>query len=248
MDIRNKLVLVTGGSRGLGEAIAVAFANEGCHVLITYHVARDKANSVVEKIRKLGVKSDAFQVDIGNKNSVMELQRQVKQKYGDIDVLVNNAGAILRPAEWNLMPDDLLDKTIDLNLKGPLFCMQMFVPGMIEKKFGRIINFTTTYAIHGAAGVLAYTAAKAGVMTITTAMAKELAIHGITVNAIAPGNFDTEMTTSAGQGVVDWVISTTPVGRLGKPYEVGEAAVYLTKSEFITGHILVLDGGQILNI
>ena len=248
MNIENKQVLVTGGGRGLGKAIALAFAKKGCRVLITYHQAKDKADAVVAEIKGLGAKAAAYQVDVSNKNSLIALQRQVSNKHGNIDILVNNAGVILRPSEWNLIPDDLLDKTIDVNLKGPLFCMQMFVPGMIENKFGRIINLTTTYAFNGASGVMAYTAAKAGVITITTAMAKELAPYGITVNAIAPGNFDTEMTTSAGKEVIDWVISTTALKRLGNPFEVGEAAIYLAESDFITGHVLVLDGGQILNI
>lgn len=248
MNISGKLVLVTGASRGLGEATAIAFADKGCDVLITYLKQKDKALSVVSTLKQHGVNSEAFQADIASKTSVRELYAQIQSRFGDVDILVNNAGAILRPSDWSSIPDDVLDKTIDLNLKGPLYCMQMFVPGMINKRFGRIINLTTSYSFNGAAGVLAYTAAKAGVMTMTTAMAKELAVHGITVNAIAPGNFDTEMTRSAGEAVVDWVISTTPLGRLGKPSEIGEAAIYLAESDFITGHVLVLDGGQILSI
>lgn len=248
MDISGKIALVTGSSRGLGRTIALALAESGAHVLINYYKSRDKAEEVVDLIRKMGRTSEAFRADVTNSEAVGELAHSVLDKYRQVDILINNAGAIIRPGVWDILKNEQLDQTININLKSTMLCLQEFVPSMIENKLGRIVNITTTYAITGAAPILAYTASKAGIITITYAMARELGKHGITVNAVAPGNFDTDMTAQAGDAVNQWAISTTPLGRLGHPHEVGEAVVFLVRADFITGHVLVVDGGQLLNM
>jgi 3-oxoacyl-[acyl-carrier protein] reductase len=172
----------------------------------------------------------------------------VEKTLGAIDILVNNAGVIVRPGAWDALKGTDLARTIDVNLKGAIHCIQRVTPGMITRNRGRIINLSTTYAATGPAPVLAYTAAKAGINTVTYGMARELGKHGITVNAVAPGNIDTDMTRAAGESATQWAISTTPLGRLGTPQEVAEAVVFLARAEFITGHILAVDGGQLLNM
>lgn len=247
-NLAKKVAFVTGASRGLGRATAIALAKAGADVLVGYYQSQDKAREVVELIRMIGRKSEAIQVDISDAKQVKNAATYIFRKYERVDILVNNAGVIIRPGDWRSLRGEALDRTIGVNLKGTIYCIQEFAPKMIENGWGRIINFTSTYAITGAAAVLAYTAAKAGVISITYAMARELGPHGITVNAIAPGNFDTDMARGAGEAVNKWAISTTPLGRLGKPEEIGEAVVFLVNAEFITGHILVVDGGHILNM
>jgi 3-oxoacyl-[acyl-carrier protein] reductase len=228
--------------------MAVAFASNGVQVAVNYLRSEDKANQVVEVIRNMGVHAKAFQADVSSHVDVKRLRKEVVDEFGHVDILVNNAGAIVRPAAWDQISPEDIDETLDVNLKGTIYSIQEFASIMMEQQSGRIINLTTTYALTGSAAVLAYVAAKAGVISVTYAMAKELGSSGITVNAIAPGNFDTDMTDSASDAVKKWVIETTPLGRFGQPEEIGSAAVYLAKSDFITGHVLVVDGGQLLNI
>lgn len=248
MDIKGKVAVVTGSSRGLGRATALALAKEGANVVINYLEQHGRAEEVVKAIQDMGNKSMAIQADVSKREDVNKMSKIVMENFGHIDILVNNAGIIARPADWQNISDEDLDHTLGVHLKGTINCIQAFAPSMIKNQAGRIINITTNYAITGAAAVIGYTAAKAGIISLTYGMAKELGAKGITVNAIAPGNFDTDMTQSAGQATIDWAVSTTPLGRLGRPEEIGEAVIYLVKSDFITGHILVVDGGQLLNI
>jgi NAD(P)-dependent dehydrogenase (short-subunit alcohol dehydrogenase family) len=162
--------------------------------------------------------------------------------------LVNNAGDILRPGAWDEQSDEDLERTIYMHLVGPIRLIRGLAPKMAEDGYGRIINIASTYGITGAAAVLSYTAAKAGLISVTYSMARELGSSGITVNAIAPGNFDTAMTESAGPDMKEWAISTTPLARLGEPSEVAHAMRYLLDAEFVTGTVLVVDGGQLLNV
>lgn len=248
MDIKGKVALITGSSRGLGRAAAIALSKEGASVVVNYLEQKDKANEVVKLIQGMGNKAVAIQADVSKSEDIARMSKQVFEEFGDVDILINNAGIIARPADWLNITDEDLDHTIGVHVKGTINCTKAFAPAMIKNKAGRIINITSTYAITGASAVVGYTAAKAGIISLTYGMAKELGGKGITVNAIAPGNFDTDMTQSAGQATIDWAVSTTPLGRLGKPEEIGDAVVYLVKSDFITGHVLVVDGGQLLNI
>jgi 3-oxoacyl-[acyl-carrier protein] reductase len=248
MDLNNKLALVTGSSRGLGRATALALAREGANVLINYLSRADKATEVVSAIREMGRESEAFRADVSDSRSVFQMADSIWAKYGSLDILVNNAGTIIRPGNWDVLEGAELGRTIDINLKGAIYCLQAFVPKMKEQQSGRIINVTSTYAITGATAVMAYTCAKAGIISLTYAMARELGQFGITVNAVAPGNFDTDLAKTSGDAVNEWAISTTPLGRLGHPEEIGEAVVYLAKADFVTGHVLVVDGGQLLNM
>lgn len=178
----------------------------------------------------------------------MELRGEILQHFGEVEILVNNAGAIIRPGDWDSQSEDDIRRTIDINLLSVILATRTFAPAMVERGCGRIVNLTSTYSFNGAAPVLAYTAAKAGVNAVTTGMASELGARGVLVNAVAPGNVNTTMTKSGGQELLDWTISTTPVGRLAEPIEIADAIAYLISSDYVCGHIFVIDGGQLLRI
>ena len=246
--LKGKVALVTGASRGLGAAIAIALAKDGCAVAVNYKERQQKAAQVVSQIEALGVRARAFCCDVTKAGEVTALRHAIEEWAGPVDVLVNNAGFIERPGDWLSLDPEGIKSTIDANLTSVLYTMKEFAPSMGERGFGRIVNITSTYALTGAASVLAYTAAKAAVIPITYAMARELGSKGVTVNAVAPGNIDTDMSTEAGPEFIQWVKDTAPLGRLGKPEEIGEAVSFLVKADYISGHVLVVDGGHLLNM
>ncbi len=241
MILKNKIAIVTGASRGIGRATAIALAKEGCKVVVNYYASKDKALEVEKEIKKY---SDCICVkcDVADSKQVYEMVSQTIKKFGCIDILVNNAGLIIQ-GNWNKLSEKDWQRMIDVNLKGKFNCIRAVAPYMMKQKSGRIINLTTTFAFTGAAPVVAYTTAKAGVVNLTKSFAKELAPYNITVNAVAPAVVDTDMTKSAGEKLIKQFIKETPLKRLGKPEEIAEAIVFLTKSDFITGHVLVVDGG-----
>jgi 3-oxoacyl-[acyl-carrier protein] reductase len=247
MNLAGKVALVTGSSRGIGRATALHMGQLGAKVAVTYSQSENAAEEVVAQLLETGVEAFAYQVDVADAHSVRQMTENVIADFGRIDILVNNAGAIYRPGDWDKMDECQIDRTLAVNLKGPLHCIQTVAPLMLKQRFGRIINITSTYAILGAAGVAAYAAAKAGVISLTKSFAKEFAPH-ITVNAVAPGNVDTQMTREAGDEVNNWAIRTTPLQRLAKPEEIAEAIIYLACADFVTAHILVIDGGQMSQI
>jgi len=246
MQLNGRTAVVTGGTRGLGAAMSERLANAGASVVVIYREQSDVAAKFVRDLPGPGTHS-AIQADLSDQASIERLAAELAQREA-ISVLVNNAGRILRPAEWSAASFAAATTTFAEHVVAPILLIKAVAPGMREQRFGRIINIHTTYADKGSAAVLAYTAAKSALATVTTAMARELGADGITVNGIAPGNIDTDMTRSAGQGVVDWAISTTPAGRLGEPNEVADALAYFVNNAFITGAVIPLDGGQRLEI
>jgi len=244
--MENKVAVITGASRGIGKAIAVALAREKMNVVVNYSCSKDQANSVVSRINEFS-KAIAIKADVSKSEEVLRMKDEVLEIFGRVDVIVNNAGAILRPADWQTVTDNIWNKTIDINLKGVFNCIRFFAPILLNQKHGKIINITSTYGILGAAPVVAYTAAKAGVINLTRSFAKELAPH-VNVNAIAPGNIDTSMTRRAGDEFIDSVIADTPLKRLGLPEDIANTASFLasSKSDFITGQIISVDGGHSL--
>lgn len=240
------VAVITGASRGIGSAIAIALAESNMKIVVNYLNSEDEAANLVEKIN--GV-SEAVKVkaDISNPDEVKYLLNESLQKFERIDILVNNAGAVVRPGDWqSITPDEWL-KTIDINLSSVFYCTKAFSTVFMQQKSGKIINISSTYGITGAAPVIAYTAAKSGVINLTRSFAKELAPY-ITVNAVAPGNIDTDMTRGAGQEFIDFVVNETPLKRLGTPEDVANTVNFLasSKADFITGQIIVVDGGHML--
>ncbi|MFF7977143.1 SDR family NAD(P)-dependent oxidoreductase [Streptomyces sp. NPDC007905] len=248
MKLNGRTALVTGGARGIGRATAKRLAVEGADIAITYNQNSAAAAEAVQEVKALGRTAHAIKCDATEPGEVMKARAEIEQEMGPVDILINNAGAISRPSDWCGQSDDDIRRAVDVNLLSVIYAIRSFAPTMVDRGWGRIVNLTSTYSFNGGAAVLAYTAAKAGVNSVTTAMAAELGEKGVLVNAVAPGNIDTEMTRAAGSGVVDWVVQTTPVGRLGSADEVAEAIVYLVCSDFVCGHVFVLDGGQLLRI
>ncbi|WP_430497055.1 SDR family NAD(P)-dependent oxidoreductase [Micromonospora trifolii] len=248
MIIRGKTALVTGASRGIGAEVARMLAAEGARVAVSYNQSKDAAAKVRDGIVAAGGEARSYRADLAMADQAERLVSSVIDDFGQIDILVNNAGAILRPGNWDTQDLDRIDETLNLNLRAPLLMTRHAANGMSEAGAGVIINFSSTYGITGGAAVLAYTAAKSGVISMTYSMARELGPKGIRVNAVVPGNIDTDMTRGAGDQVVQWAINTTPLGRLGTVQEVASSVKFLIENDFISGHALVVDGGQILNM
>jgi 3-oxoacyl-[acyl-carrier protein] reductase len=239
-SLDGRSALVTGGSRGLGAAIAVRLAARGAKVTLTYHAHPEAAEKILAEIGGADGGHRIVRCDIEEQADIASLVATV----GECDILINNAGGIARPSDWQQVGLTELRSAYAQHAIAPTLLIQAFAPGMKERGYGRIINIGTTYALRGSAAVVAYTGAKAALWNLTTAMASELADGGVTVNLVAPGNFDTDLTHSAGPDVVSWAISTTPAQRLGYPVEVASAVDYLIDNPFITGAAIPLDGGQ----
>ncbi len=242
-----KTALITGGTKGIGLAIARAISGQCENLILGYRSDDNAASRASSELSSLTRNVFTLKGDLGDAAQLSLFIERAKD-IGYPDILVNNAGSIFRPSAWLDQSDIEFRKTFDVNFMSAALLIRAFAPKMIERQYGRIINIGSTYAFTGASAVLSYTCAKAALTTLTTAMARQLGKDKITVNCVAPGNIDTEMTASAGNEVVEWVVSTTPVGRLGHPDEVGSAVRYLIDSPFITGVVLPVDGGQILNI
>jgi 3-oxoacyl-[acyl-carrier protein] reductase len=247
MNIKDKVAVITGSSRGIGHAIALCLAKAGAHTVVNYHKSKNEAERLVHNLKSLGVNSIAVQADIAVEKEVESMSKFVKKEFDGIDILVNNAAVISRPGAWNSLDFNSMNITIDTNLKGLLYCLRHFVPHMLDKKEGAIINIASTYGISGSPKIIDYSATKAAIINVTQSMAKELGKYNITVNAIAPGIIDTDMTNAADSNFKKTMISKCLMGRLGKPEEVADAAKFLIESAFITGHTLIIDGGLTIN-
>jgi 3-oxoacyl-[acyl-carrier protein] reductase len=243
MDLNNKVVLVTGASRGIGRATALAFAREGSSVAVNYLEKKDRAEEVVSQIKKISQKTLAIQADVAKYPEFKAMVNRVIQEFGRLDVLVNNAGIIIQTnQDFQKIDDEIFDRTMAVNLKGAFNGIKLVSPLMKQQGQGRIINLASVFGQLGAAGVAAYTMAKAGVENLTKSFAKQLAPE-ITVNAVAPAVCATDMTKGAGPELIKYFQDNTPLKRLAKPEEIAETIVFLAKSDFITGQILNVDGG-----
>ena len=244
----NRAAIVTGSSRGIGKATAILLAQQGFNIVINCLREQGKAEEVREYIVK-NTSADVIvvQADVADVIAVNRMVEATVNSFGSVDVLVNNAGSLIRPGHWRDVGDEAWQRTFDVHLKGPLNCVRAVVPHMKEKMYGRIVNVTSTYAYMGSPAVIAYTMAKAGVINLTKALAKDLAPH-ITVNAVAPGNIETDMAAGASPEFLQRVVDQTPLRRFGQPEEVAHAIAFLCSeaTSFITGHVLVVDGGYML--
>jgi 3-oxoacyl-[acyl-carrier protein] reductase len=240
-----KVVLVTGGSRGIGRAIALKMAKHGANVAINYAGNANAANEVAALIQGLGKESLTLRADVANASEVNAMVDQVVDKFGKIDILVNNAG-ITRDNLLLRMKDEEWDEVIDTNLKGVFHCIKAVARPMMKQRAGRIINIASVVAAMGNAGQANYTAAKAGVIGLTKTAARELAPRNITVNAIAPGFIETDMTAVLPEDVKEKLKAQIPLSRFGQPDDVAELAVFLASdgAAYITGQTIFVDGGM----
>ena len=244
MRLRDKVTLITGGGRGLGRAIGLAFAREGADVVIS-DVDMPAAQKVAGEVKALSRRSLAIKADVSGKKEVEVMINKVILEFGTIDILVNNAGVSLVVASEKLEEEEW-DKAIDINLKGVFLCSQTVGKEMIERKAGKIINISSIAGVVGLPERVAYGSAKAGVIMLTKVLACEWARYNINVNAIAPGYIRTDMSEDLiKKGLYGAVAGRSPMGKFGRPEDIANAAIFLASDEsgYITGHTLVVDGG-----
>lgn len=242
--LENKKVMITGGSRGIGRAMAIAIAQAGADVAVIYNGNKEAADKVCEEIRAMGRQAAAFKCDVGNFEEAGKTVQAVNKELGGLDVLVNNAGITKDGLIFTLKEDDF-DRVIETNLKGAFNTIKHAAKIMMKNKKGTIINITSVSGMMGNPGQANYAAAKAGMIGLTKTVAKELAARGITCNAIAPGFVATEMTDKLSDEVKDSIDSVVPLKRMAQPEDIANAAVFLAsdKASYITGEVLKVDGG-----
>lgn len=241
----SKVALVTGAGRGIGSSIAKRLAREGATVIVNYSGNSDAANETVKVIIDEGGKAEVYQCNVENSEAVKDMVDYIVKTYGKIDILVNNAG-ITRDGLMLRMSEEDFDKVIDVNLKGTFNCVKCVSRQMLKQRSGRIVNMSSVVGIAGNAGQVNYSASKAGVIGLTKSAAKELASRGITVNAVAPGYIDTDMTKVLSPELKEGIIKTVPLGRMGETDDISNAVAFLVSDEasYITGQVLSVDGGM----
>ncbi|WP_278883665.1 3-oxoacyl-[acyl-carrier-protein] reductase [[Ruminococcus] lactaris] len=243
--LTGKVALVTGASRGIGKAIALKLAAEGAAVVINYHGSMEKAKEVKAEIESDGGIAEIMQCNVADYQATEAMIRKVTDDFGRLDILVNNAG-ITRDGLLMKMSEEDYDTVLDTNLKGPFHCIRFAARQMLRQRGGRIINLSSVSGILGNAGQANYSASKAGVIGLTKSAARELASRGITVNAVAPGFIETEMTAVLPEKVRESAVAQIPLGTFGTAEDVAEAVAFLASdsARYITGQTIHVDGGM----
>lgn len=247
MDLSNKIALVTGGASGIGRTISLELAKHGATVIINYHKSKAQAETLLEEIQALGGQAQAFQANIASYEEAKGLIDKIIDAYGQLHIVINNAGItddqlILR------MSEDQFDRVIDTNLKGVWNICKHSAKSLLKSGYGRLINIASVSGVLGNAGQSNYSSAKAGIIGMTKALAREFASRNVTVNAIAPGFITTDMTKNLPEEQVKKWAEQIPLRRFGKPEDVAHAVVFLASEEasYITGHTLMVDGGLVM--
>ncbi len=242
--LKNKVALITGGSRGIGKAIALAMAAQGADIAVIYSGNEQAAQETADKIRAMGCRSEIYRCNVADFEEAAATVKAVMKEFGTVDILVNNAG-ITRDNLILMMKEQDFDEVINTNLKGAFNMIRHVSGTMLRKKTGRIINITSVSGMMGNAGQANYAAAKAGMIGLTKTTAKELASRGITCNAIAPGFVETDMAKKLGDEVLDNAKKAIPLARLGRPEDIANTAVFLASenASYITGEVIKVDGG-----
>ena len=243
--LNGKIAVVTGASRGIGKAIAMKFAQLGATVVINYNGSAQKAEEVKQSIIADGGRAVIKQCNVADYDACEAFIKEVIDQFGRIDILVNNAG-ITKDGLIMRMSEEDFTSVVDVNLKGTFHCIRFASRQMMKQRSGRIINMSSVVGISGNAGQINYAASKAGVIGMTKSAAKELASRGITVNAIAPGYIETDMTNVLSDKVKEETMKQIPLGRLGQTEDIAAAAAFLASDEagYITGQVLAVDGGM----
>ena len=242
--LKDKVALITGGSRGIGRAIALLFARNGATVAINYSSSEDEANEIVKEIEEMGGKAIAIGANVANGEDAKAMIKQVVSEYGALDILVNNAG-ITKDMLLLRMTEQEFDDVIDVNLKGVFNCTK-HASRVMMKKGGSIINMSSVTGVIGNIGQSNYSASKAGVIGFTKSVAREFAGKNLRVNAIAPGFIETDMTDNLSEGIKDNLVLNIPMGRIGEADEVANVALFLASdlSSYMTGQVIGVNGGM----
>mgnify|MGYP001073653041 CR=1 FL=1 len=243
--LKGKVAVVTGASRGIGRAIAKKLASLGAFVVVNYNGSQERAEEVKQEIEEAGGAAAVYQCDVSDYGKCETFIQDVITEYGHLDILVNNAG-VTRDGLLMKMTEEDFGKVIDTNLKGAFHTIRFASRQMLKQKDGRIINMSSVVGVTGNAGQANYAASKAGIIGLTKAAARELASRGITVNAIAPGFIETDMTSVLPEKVREASAAQIPLGSFGKPEQVAAAAAFLASEDagYITGQVLHVDGGM----
>ena len=245
MNFSGKAAVVTGGSRGIGRAVCLELAKGGANVVLCYAGNEAAANDTVAAYEALGARALAVRCNVAEAGEVKALMDAAVQAFGRIDILVNNAG-ITRDGLLMMMKDEDFDAVINANLKGTILCMKAVSRLMMRQRYGRIVNLSSVVGLRGNAGQVNYAASKAGVIGMTKSLAKELASRGVTVNAVAPGFMETDMTAAMPEAAKTATLAAIPMGRMGAAEDVAKAVAFLASEEagYITGQVVAVDGGM----
>ena len=245
MSLQGKCALVTGGSRGIGRAVCLELARQGARVAVNYAGNAAAAEETVKACEALGAEAFAIQADVADAAASEAMVKEVLTRFGRLDILVNNAG-VTRDGLMPMMKEADWDAVLDTNLKGAFHCMKAVYRPMMKQKYGRIVNLSSIVGLRGNAGQANYAASKAGLIGLTKSMAKELAGRNVTVNAVAPGFIDTDMTAALPEKARDAMLTTIPMGRLGQAEDVAKAVAFFAgdESAYVTGQVLCVDGGM----
>ena len=245
MDLKNKIALVTGGSQGIGRAIAEKLAKEGADIILAD--ISDSVTQAAAEIAKLGVKAIGVKGSVADEGDVKNLFKKISDKFGRLDICINNAGISINGLTMRTSADDF-DKVISVNLRSVFLVSKEAMLMMMKQKYGKIVNISSIVGIRGNAGQPGYSASKAGIIGLTKTMAAEVAKRNITINAIAPGFIQTSMTDELDEKVKEKYMSIIPMQKYGGVEDISEAVTFLAsdKSKYITGQVLVVDGGILL--
>lgn len=243
--LNGKVAVVTGASRGIGRAAALKLASQGALVIVNYNGSKDRAEEVKKEIEAAGGKAEIRQCNVSDYAACEKMFKEIIAEFGSVDILVNNAG-ITKDGLLLKMSEADYDAVLDTNLKGTFNCIRFVARQMIKQRGGRIINMSSVSGVLGNAGQANYSASKAGVIGLTKSAARELAGRGITVNAIAPGFINTEMTEALSDKVKEGAVAQIPLGRFGEAEDIANAVAFLASDEagYITGQVLCVDGGM----
>ena len=244
MILKDKVAVITGGSRGIGRAIAVKFAENGAKIAVIYAGRADAALETETAIKNIGGEVQCYKCDVSDYEAVKNTVNAITERFKGIDILVNNAGITADKFILQMSENDF-DKVIDVNLKGAFNMVKHTYMQFVKRRGGRIINITSVSGITGNAGQANYSSAKAGMIGLTKSAAKELASRNITCNAIAPGFIETDMTDKLPDNIKEQAINSIPVKRMGKPEDIAALAVFLASdsASYITGEVIKIDGG-----
>ena len=246
-DLKGKTAVVTGGSQGIGKVTCLTLASCGADIVVNYYPGCDAdAAKVKEECEALGVKAIAVAGDVSKMEDCEALFKAAAEEFGKVDILVNNAG-ITRDALMVRMKEEDFDAVINVNLKGTWNCMKLAAKSMMKQRSGRIISLSSVAGVIGNAGQSNYSASKAGIIGMTKTLAKEIGSRGVTVNAVAPGFIETDMTADLPQDVKDMVAKQVPLARYGQPEEIASVIAFLASdaASYVTGQVINIDGGLI---